>query len=110
MRTTSMARTTPAQKPRGLSKSKVLPLVFPRIAATIEVRSSSPRARSIAKKSHFVARIASCYFVSLVVHGLLSYSSIDSQNLMPPDAPEIQAIDEQICPIPFRIFRVHSSH
>jgi len=28
MRTTSMARTTPAQKPRGFSRSKVFPWVF----------------------------------------------------------------------------------
>src|ERR1035441_10504381 len=33
MRTTSIARTTPAQKPLGLSNSKVFPSVFARIPA-----------------------------------------------------------------------------
>src|SRR3974390_2630258 len=36
MRTTSIARTTPAQKPRGFSKSNVFPSVFARIPDTIE--------------------------------------------------------------------------
>jgi len=35
MRTTSMARTTPAQKPRGLSKSKVFPPDFAKTPVTI---------------------------------------------------------------------------